>query len=42
MLVGAALVVGSFAEVSIVEALGSDLIAAGADLSSISETLDAL
>ena len=33
---------GSFAEVTIVDALGSDLIAAGADLSTISETLDEL
>ena len=33
---------GSFADVAIVDALGSDLIAAGADLSTISETLDVL
>ena len=42
VVVDASLVVGSFAEVTIVEALGSDLIAAGADLSTISETLDVL
>jgi ribosomal protein S12 methylthiotransferase len=42
VLVDASLASGSFAEVEIVDALGSDLIAAGADLSTISETLDEL
>ena len=42
VLVDPSLVVGSFADVTIADALGSDLIAAGADLSSISETLDVL
>jgi ribosomal protein S12 methylthiotransferase len=42
VLVDESLAAGSFAQVEIVDALGSDLIAAGADLSTISETLDAL
>ncbi len=42
VLVDASLAAGSFASVEIVDALGSDLIAAGADLSTISETLDEL
>jgi ribosomal protein S12 methylthiotransferase len=42
VLVDPSLVVGSFADVTIADALGSDVIAAGADLSSISETLDVL
>jgi ribosomal protein S12 methylthiotransferase len=42
VLVDASIPAGSFAEVSVVDALGSDLIAAGADLSTISETLDEL
>jgi ribosomal protein S12 methylthiotransferase len=42
VLVDASLAAGSFVEVEIVDALGSDVIAAGADLSAISATLDAL
>ena len=42
VLVDSALAVGTFSEVAIVDALGSDLIAAGADLAAISETLDEL
>ena len=42
ILVDPTLAAGMFADVAIVDALGSDLIAAGADLSTISETLDAL
>ena len=42
VLVDVSLAAGSFAGVEIVDALGSDLIAAGADLSAISETLDEL
>ena len=42
ILVDPTLAAGTFADVAIVDALGSDLIAAGADLSTISETLDAL
>jgi ribosomal protein S12 methylthiotransferase len=42
VLVDASLATGSFVEVDVVDAIGSDLIAAGADLSAISETLDVL
>ena len=42
VLVDAALAPGSFADVAIVDALGSDLIAGGADLSTIGATLDQL
>jgi ribosomal protein S12 methylthiotransferase len=42
VLVDESLTAGSFAEVEIADALGSDLIAVGADLSAISETLDEL
>ena len=42
VLVDTALVPGSFADVPIVDALGSDLISGGADLSTIGATLDAL
>ena len=42
VLVDESLTAGSFAEVEIADALGSDLIAVGVDLSAISETLDEL
>ncbi len=42
VLVDPTLAAGTFAAVEIVDALGSDLIASGADLSTLSETLDAL
>ena len=42
VLVDPTLAAGTFADVEIVDALGSDLIASGADLSTLSETLDAL
>jgi ribosomal protein S12 methylthiotransferase len=42
VLVDASLAIGSFSDVTIVDALGSDLIASGADLSSISEALEQL
>ena len=42
VLVDAALAPGSFADVAIADALGSDLIAGGADLSTIGATLDQL
>jgi ribosomal protein S12 methylthiotransferase len=42
VLVDESLVVGSFADVEIVDALGTDLIASGADLTTMSETLDEL
>ena len=42
VLVDSSIPAGTFADVTIVDALGSDLIADGADLSTISETLDEL